>query len=76
MNWLEKQIFSIKDVKKIILLTSILSNPNLVEECGLRKSQIKSLQDRIFESLTKTIDEFNEEEKNQEESILELFYNK
>ena len=76
MNWLEKQIFSVKDVKKIILLTSILSNPNLVEECGLGKSQIKSLQDRILESLTKTIDEFYEEQKNQEESILELFYNK
>ena len=41
MDWLENQIFSIKEVKKIILLTSLLANPDLVEECGLPRSQIK-----------------------------------
>ena len=76
MNWLEKQIFSTKDVKKIILLTYLLSIPNLVEECGLGRSQIKSLQDSLIKSLTKTIDDFFEEQKNEEESILELFYSK
>ena len=40
MDWLENQIFSIRDVKKIILLTSLLANPDLVEECGLPRSQI------------------------------------
>ena len=74
MNWLERQIFSIKDAKKIILLTSLLSSPNLVEECGLGRSKLKSLQVRIVESLTKTIDENYEEQKIEEESILELFY--
>ena len=75
MNWLEKQIFSVKDVKKIILLTCLLSNPNLVEECGLGRSKKKSLQDSSIKSLTKTIDEYYEEQKNEDESILELFYN-
>ena len=71
----ETDIFSLRCLK-IIMLTCLLSKPNLVEECGLGRSQMKSLQDRIVESLTKTIDEFYEEQKNEEESMLELFYNK
>ena len=76
MNRLEKQINSIRDVKKNILLTCLLSDPNLVEECGLGRSHVKSLQNRLFDPLTKTFDEFYEEQENEEESILELFYNK
>ena len=76
MNCLGTRIFSIKDVTKIILLTSLLSDPILVEECGLGRSQIKSLQDSLIKSLAKTTDEFYQGKKNEEDSILKLFYNK
>ena len=36
-TWLEKQMFSIRDIKKIILVSAILSNQDLVEECGLSR---------------------------------------
>ena len=75
MNCLGTRIFSIEDVTKIILLTSLLSDPILVEECGLGRSQIKSLQDSLIKSLAKAIDEFFEGKKNEEDSILKLFYN-
>ena len=75
-SWLERQIFSIKDVKKIILVSAILSNPDLVEECGLSRRHIQSLHGSLIKSLIKTIDEFYEEQKNEEESILELLVNK
>ena len=75
-SWLERQMFSVKDVKKIILVSAILSNPDLVEECGLSRRHIQSLHDSLVKSLIKTIDEFYEEQKNEEESILELLVNK
>ena len=55
MVWLEKQIFSIEDVNKIVLLTSLLSDLILIEECGLPRSQIESLQDSLIASIIKTI---------------------
>ena len=76
MDWLENQIFSIRDVKKIILLTSLLANPDLVEECGLPKSQMKKIKAIVIDSLKKKIDEFFEDLKNEEESILEIMLNK
>ena len=76
MDWLENQIFSIRDVKKIILLTSLLANPDLVEECGLPRSKIKKIKKIIIETLKKKIDEFFEDLKNEEESILEIMLNK
>ena len=76
MNWLEKQIISIKDVRNIILVTCFLSDRNIVEECGLGRIHVKSLQNTSIESLTKSIDEFYEEQTNKEESIRDLFYNK
>ena len=74
-TWLEKQMFSIKDIKKIILVSGILSNQDLVEECGLSRRHIQSLHDSLIKSLIKTIDEFYEEQKNEEESILEVINN-
>ena len=74
-TWLEKQMFSIKDIKKIILVSTILSNQDLVEECGLSRRHIQSLHDSLIKSLIKTIDEFYEEQKNEEESILEVINN-
>ena len=75
-TWLEKQMFSIRDIKKIILVSAILSNQDLVEECGLSRRHIQSLHDSLVKSLIKTIDEFYEDQKNEEEAILELIYNK
>ena len=75
-TWLEKQMFSIKDIKKVILVLAILSNQDLFEECGLSRRHIQSLHDSLVKSLIKTIDEFYEDQKNEEESILELIYNK
>ena len=74
-TWLEKQMFSIKDIKKIILVSAILSNQDLVEECGLSRRHIQSLHDSLIKSLIKTIDEFYEEQKNEEEAILEVINN-
>ena len=74
-TWLEKQMFSIRDIKKIILVSTILSNQDLVEECGLSRRHIQSLHDSLIKSLIKTIDEFYEEQKNEEESILEVINN-
>ena len=74
-TWLEKQMFSIKDIKKIILVSTILSNQDLVEECGLSRRHIQSLHDSLIKSLIKTIDEFYEEQKNEEEAILEVINN-
>ena len=74
-TWLEKQMLSIRDFKKIILVSAILSNQDLVEECGLSRRHIQSLHDSLIKSLIKTIDEFYEEQKNEEESILELINN-
>ena len=75
-TWLEKQILSIKDIQKSILVSAILSNQDFVEECGLSRRHIQSLHDSLVKSLIKTIDEFYEDQKNEEESILELIYNK
>ena len=69
MDWMENHIFSIKEVKKIILLTSLLANPDLVEECGLPRSQIKKTKGILIKSLKKKIDEFFGDLKNEEESI-------
>ena len=74
-TWLEKQMFSIKDIKKIILVSTILSIQDLVEECGLSRRHIQSLHDSLVKSLIKTIDEFYEDQKNEEESILEVINN-
>ena len=74
-TWLEKQMLSIRDIKKIILVSAILSNQDLVEECGLSRRHIQSLHDSLIKSLIKTIDEFYEEQKNEEESILEVINN-
>ena len=58
------------------LVSAILSNQDLVEECGLSRRHIQSLHDSLVKSLIKTIDDFYEEQKNEEEAILELIYNK
>ena len=49
--------------KKFSSNTSIISNPDLVEERRLPKSQTNSLPVSVVKSLTKTIDEFFEEQK-------------
>ena len=46
-TWLEKQMFSIRDIKKIIFVSTILSNQDLVEECGLSRRHIQSLHDSL-----------------------------
>ena len=62
-------MFSIKDIKKIILVSAILSNQDLVEECGLSKRHIQLLYDSLVKSLIKTIDEFYEEQKMKKNQI-------
>ena len=38
---------SIRDIKKIIFVSTILSNQDLVEECGLSRRHIQSLHDSL-----------------------------
>ena len=71
-SWLEEFLFSVKELKKYILISAVLLNPNLVEECGLSPRIISILQDKLVRKLTETIDEFYEVEKNFEESIIEV----
>ena len=51
--------------KKFYFEDSIIPNPGLVEECRLPKNQINSLQVSLDKSLTKTIDELFEDQKNE-----------
>ena len=75
-KWLEDQIYSIKDVKKIIFLISLFSDPSLLEECGLPESKIIPLRIKLVGSLMEFIDMFYDEQRNDEESILEILLDK
>ena len=65
MNYLERFIGSAKDIKKIILISTVINkNCGLIEDCGLSDSEVDAIYEWLKCKLTLQVDEFYENGKN------------
>ena len=77
MNYFNKLINGVKDVKKIILISAVLNrNYDLLEECGLSRTESEQIYEVLKDKLKIQIDEFYEVQKNEEESLIENYFHR
>ena len=64
-----------KDLKKIILITAVLNrNYDLLEDCGLSRTEADHIYEVLKGKLKLQIDEFYENHKNLEEAMIEDYF--
>ena len=75
MNYFNKLINGVKDVKKIILISAVLNrNYDLLEDSGLSRTESEQIYEVLKDKLKIQIDEFYEVQKNEEESLIENYF--
>ena len=75
MNYFNKLINGVKDVKKIILISAVLNrNYDLLEDCGLSRTEVDGIYKILKDKLKIQIDEFYEVQKNEEETMIEDYF--
>ena len=76
-NYFKDILKSIPDYRKIVLLIFLIQNDkNLLNEIGISKADINSLNLEFKNILSEEYEDYLDYIKNQEESILEKFLNK
>ena len=72
MNYFNKLINGVKDVKKIIFISAVLNrNYDLLEDFGLSRTESEQIYEVLKDKSKIQIDEFYEVQKNEEESLIE-----
>ena len=71
MNYFNKLINGVKDHKKILLISAVINkNYDLLEDCGLSRTESDHIYEVLKDKLKIQIDEFYEVQKNEEETMI------